>query len=221
VEALWEEPDEGIWEVREERRHFTYSKFMCWVAFDRALQAATEFGLPGPLDKWKRLRDRIHKDVCRKGFDKKKDAFTQAYGTEHLDASLLRMPLEGFLPVDDPRIQGTIRAIEEHLINKTFVFRYYPSHEVDGLPGSEGAFILCSFWLVDVYLLAGRSEDAHRLFGELRQLANDVGLLSEEFDPKCKRLIGNFPQALSHTGLIMSAHRLSRKAPLQTRTAKS
>jgi GH15 family glucan-1,4-alpha-glucosidase len=214
--TVWREQDEGIWEVRGKASHFTYSKFMCWVGFDHAIRAAEEFGLDAPLEKWRTIRDAIHQDVCRNGFDRERATFVQSYGSSHLDASLLRMAIEQFLPPDDPRILGTIQAFEKHLINGEFVFRYHPSEEVDGLPGTEGAFLMCSFWLADNYILSGQTEKARGLFERLLLLANDVGLLSEEYDPQAERLIGNFPQGFSHMALILTAINLSHQAPTET-----
>jgi GH15 family glucan-1,4-alpha-glucosidase len=208
--GVWSEPDEGIWEVRAERRHFTYSKVMAWLAFDRAIKSAESFGLAGPLDQWRKLRAQICAEVCERGFDPQLGSFVQSYGSKQVDASLLLLPCVGFLPVSDPRISGTIRAIERHLLANDFVLRYETENAVDGLPPGEGVFLACSFWLVDVYVLQGRRRDAERLFKRLIDLRNDVGLLSEEYDPAARRLIGNFPQAFSHVGLINSAFNLTR-----------
>jgi GH15 family glucan-1,4-alpha-glucosidase len=208
--GVWSEPDEGIWEVRAERRHFTYSKVMAWLAFDRAIKSAESFGLAGPLDQWRKLRAQICAEVCERGFDPQLGSFVQSYGSKQVDASLLLLPCVGFLPVSDPRISGTIRAIERHLLANDFVLRYETENAVDGLPPGEGVFLACSFWLVDVYVLQGRRRDAERLFKRLIDLRNDVGLLSEEYDPATRRLIGNFPQAFSHVGLINSAFNLTR-----------
>ena len=203
--SLWREPDEGIWEVRGERRHFTHSKMMAWVAFDRAVKSVEEFGLEGPADQWRATRDEIHAEVCREGFNAEKNAFVQYYGADQLDASLLMMCLVGFLPASDPRVKGTIEAIERELTNKDgFVDRYIPVENLDGLPPGEGKFLLCSFWLIDNLYALGRKDDARRLLDTKLALRNDVGLLSEMFDPDTRRLIGNFPQAFSHLGLIHS-----------------
>jgi GH15 family glucan-1,4-alpha-glucosidase len=207
---VWSQPDEGIWEVRSERRHFTYSKVMAWVAFDRAIKSAESFGLEGPVGQWRQLRAQIAAEVCERGFDAQIGSFVQSYGSKQLDASLLLLPSVGFLPVSDPRIGGTIRAIEQRLLAHDFVMRYDTSNSVDGLPPGEGVFLACSFWLVDAYVLQGRRQDAERLFKRLIGLRNDVGLLSEEYDPVAQRLIGNFPQAFSHVGLINSAFNLTR-----------
>ena len=207
--GAWQQPDEGLWEVRGPRRHFTHSKMMCWVAFDRAVRAVERFGLDGPVQEWRAIRDHIHRDVCRQGFDPAVGAFTQAYGSPALDASLLLMPLVGFLPPDDPRVQGTVQAIERGLRADGFVLRYR-THEVeDGLPPGEGAFLACTFWLADNYVLAGRLDEAHALFERLLALRNDVGLLAEEYDPVAGRQLGNFPQAFSHVGLVNTAFNLT------------
>jgi GH15 family glucan-1,4-alpha-glucosidase len=208
--GVWSEPDEGIWEVRAERQHFTYSKVMAWVAFDRAIKSAESFGLEGPVSQWQKLRAQIFSEVCERGFDAELGSFVQSYGSKQVDASLLLVPCVGFLPVTDPRISGTVRAIEQRLLANDFVMRYDTSDPVDGLPPGEGVFLACSFWLVDVYVLQGRRQDAERLFKRLIALRNDVGLLSEEYDPVAQRLIGNFPQAFSHVGLINSAFNLTR-----------
>lgn len=207
---IWTEPDEGIWEIRAERRHFTHSKVMCWVAFDRAIKDAEQFGFEGPVDQWRKLRDQIHQQVCAQGFDPQLNSFVQTYGSHDLDASLLMLPLVGFLPPTDPRIRGTIDAVQEHLVYDGFVHRYDSRSEVDGLPPGEGVFLLCSFWLADNLELIGREAEARDLFERLLGLRNDVGLLSEECDPRTGRLLGNFPQAFSHVALVNTAANLSR-----------
>jgi GH15 family glucan-1,4-alpha-glucosidase len=206
LESIWAEPDEGIWEIRGERRHFVHSKVMAWVAFDRAVRSVETQGMDGPLEKWRALRDTIHQEVCDQGFDVELGSFTQSYGSKELDASLLMIPLVGFLPVSDPRVKGTIEAVERGLVEHGFVLRYR-THEngVDGLPPGEGVFLPCSFWLVDCLELLGRHDEARALFDRLVSLANDVGLLSEEYDPVGKRLLGNFPQAFTHLALVHSA----------------
>ncbi|HWC28335.1 MAG TPA: glycoside hydrolase family 15 protein [Solirubrobacteraceae bacterium] len=210
LEGAWRREDEGIWEVRGARRDFVHSKVMAWVAFDRAVKAVERFGLDGPVDRWRGLRDQVHDEVCREGFDAGRRTFTQSYGSQQLDASLLMIPLVGFLPPDDPRVDGTVRAIERELVEDGFVLRY-PTHvDVDGLPPGEGAFLPCSFWLVDCLALGGRRSDALELYDRLLALRNDVGLLSEEYDPHAKRLVGNFPQAFTHVGLVNSALNLDR-----------
>ncbi len=210
LETVWDQPDEGIWEVRGGRRHFTHSKAMVWVAFDRAVRSIEEFGLDGPAERWRGLRERIHDDVCRNGFDGKLNSFVQSYGAKALDASLLLLPLVGFLPADDLRIRGTVAAVERHLLRNGFVARYDPTDAADGLPGDEGVFLACSFWLADNYVLQGRYDDARALFQRLLALRNDVGLLAEEYDPRAGRQVGNFPQAFSHVALVNTAHNLSR-----------
>jgi len=210
LETAWTEADESIWEVRSGRRHFTYSKVMAWVAFDRAIKSAEEYRLDGPLDRWRTLRMEIHADVCRKGFDPQQQSFVQSYDSKELDASLLLLPVVGFLPPKDPRVIGTIEAIERRLMVGVFVQRYDTSRSDDGLPPGEGAFLACSFWLVDAYVMLGRLDDAQALFKRLAALCNDVGLLSEEYDPQSKELLGNFPQAFSHVALVNSAFNLTR-----------
>ena len=218
LKKIWQEPDEGIWEVRGAPRHFTHSKVMAWVAYDRSIKSAETFGLEGPLDEWRKLRDEICKEVCAKAFDNELGSFVQSYGSKQLDANLLLMPCVGFLPVSDPRVQGTIAAIECRLLRDGFVMRYDTAETDDGLPPGEGAFLACSFWLVDVYVLQGRIADAERLFRRLIALRNDVGLLSEEYDTRRKRLVGNFPQAFSHVALVNTAYNLTRaEKPVEQR----
>ncbi|HEY6766572.1 MAG TPA: glycoside hydrolase family 15 protein [Candidatus Sulfotelmatobacter sp.] len=213
LETNWERPDEGIWEVRGPRRHFVHSKMMAWVAIDRAVQSAEQGWFPGDLPRLKQLREKIHEQVCRQGFDADLDSFVQYYGGKHLDASLLMMPLYGFLPPDDARVLGTVKAIENHLMSDGLVDRYSTDPAVDGLPHGEAKFLACSFWLADNYVLQGRRDEAIRLFEKLLAICNDVGLLSEEYDPAAKRILGNFPQAFSHVGLVNTAFNLSRGAP--------
>lgn len=208
--TIWEQPDEGIWEVRGGSRHFTHSKVMAWVAFDRAIKATEQFGLEGPVDRWRVVRQAIHEDVCSRGFDRQLGSFVRSYGTHELDASLLLLPTVGFLPPEDPRIRGTIAAVERALFVDGFLLRYDTHHSEDGLPGGEGAFLACSFWLADAYVLLGRIDDARRLFERLLGLRNDLGLLAEEYDTAARRLVGNFPQAFSHVALVNTAHNLSR-----------
>ncbi len=208
LENGWREPDEGIWEVRGPRRHFTHSKVMAWVAFDRAVRSVEQFDREGPTDRWKAIRDEIHEEVCREGFDTELGAFTQSYGLRRLDASALMMPLVGFLPVDDDRIAGTVAAIERELVRDGLVERYRADDEnveVDGLPPGEGTFLPCSFWLAQVYALQGRLQEAEALFERLLGLRNDLGLLSEEYDVAAGRLVGNFPQAFTHLALVDAA----------------
>ncbi|MDB5368172.1 MAG: glucoamylase [Rhodospirillales bacterium] len=210
VGEVWREPDEGLWEVRGPRQHFTFSKAMCWLALDRAVKSVERFGLPGDVESWRALRDEIHHDVCTRGFDSSRGHFTQAYGDGLLDGSLLLLPQIGFLPIDDPRITGTIDAIEKRLVVDGFVLRYDTGRTLDGLPPGEGAFLACSFWLVDAMTMQGRIDEATELFERLIGLANDVGLLAEEYDPHAKRQLGNFPQAFSHVALVNSAYNLLR-----------
>lgn len=202
VERVWMTPDHGIWEVRTEPRHFTHSKVMAWVALDRVIKGIEEFGLEGPLDRWRAVRQQIHDDVCQRAYDSRQNCFVQAYDMPHLDASLLVMPLVGFLPVRDPRIRNTIACIEERLMVNGLVMRYDTERTDDGLPPGEGAFLACSFWLADNYILLGRHTEARAMFERLLSLRNDVGLLSEEYDPVAKRFLGNFPQAFSHVALV-------------------
>ena len=221
LEKIWTEPDEGIWEVRGGRQHFTHSKVMAWVAFDRAVKSMEQFGLEGPVDRWRAVRDQVHASVCKEGFDAGQGSFVQAYGSKELDASLLLIPGVGFLPPEDPRVRGTVAAIEKRLLHGGFVQRYETGSGVDGLPPGEGAFLPCSFWLADNYVLQGRREEAESLFQRLTGLCNDVGLLSEEYDPRTKRLVGNFPQAFSHVSLINTALNLARaEGPAQDRRQK-
>jgi len=218
LETIWDKPDQGMWEVREGPRQFTYSKVMAWVAVDRAIKSAEQFGLEGPVDRWKGLRKQIHEEVCRNGFNPKIGAFAQSYGAEELDASVLLLPLVGFLSATDPRVRSTVEAIERHLTVDGFVRRYDTSAASDGLPAGEGAFLACSFWLADNLVLLGRLDDARHLFERLLSLRNDVGLLSEEYDPHAKRLLGNFPQAFSHISLVNTAYNLTRtKGPAKQR----
>jgi len=210
LETHWEQPDEGLWEVRGSRRHFTHSKVMAWVAADRAVKAVERHGLAGPVARWRSLRAAIHAEVCRHGFNPDRNAFVQYYGGTALDASLLLMPLVGFLPVNDPRVVGTVDAIQRELTRDGFVMRYISEEGgVDGLPPSEGAFLPCTFWLADNLAMMGRYEEARRVFERLLGLCNDVGLLSEEYDPNLKRQLGNFPQAFTHVFLINTAHNLT------------
>ena len=219
----WDEPDDGIWEVRGPRRHFTHSKVMAWVAVDRAVRAVETFGLPGPVAKWRAVRQRIHDEVCKKGWNKRVGAFTQYFGCDHLDASILMMPLVGFLPPTDERVRSTVAAVERTLLHDGFVLRYQTddgsSTSVDGLTGREGAFLACSFWLVDNYSLLGRHDEARDLFERLLELRNDLGLLTEEYDPVAKRLVGNFPQAFSHVALVNSAANLATQGRATRRRA--
>jgi GH15 family glucan-1,4-alpha-glucosidase len=217
MEDAWQRPDDGIWEVRGGRRHFTHSKVMAWVFFDRAAKAIQEFGSGGDEDQKRlshicALRQRIHAEVCERGFNPRVGAFTQSYGSEALDASVLSIPRVGFLPGSDLRVRSTIAAIEKHLLRDGFVLRYNTEESTDGLPGSEGAFVACTFWLADNYALAGRITEAAQLFERLLNIRNHLGLLSEEYDSKLRRQIGNFPQAFSHLALVRAAHSIETMA---------
>lgn len=219
LDEVWQRPDDGIWESRGGPQHFTHSKVMAWTAVDRAIESAVEFGLEGPIDEWRRLRARIHEDVCARGFDADLGSFVQAYGTKQLDASLLLMPSVGFLPADDPRVRGTLRAVEKHLLRDGFVLRYDTAASEDGLPPGEGAFLACSFWLADAWIAQGREAEARELFERLLAIRNDVGLLAEEYDPRLGRQVGNFPQAFSHVALVDTALNLAgANKPLEQRT---
>jgi GH15 family glucan-1,4-alpha-glucosidase len=209
LETYWERPDEGLWEIRGPPQHFTHSKIMAWVAFDRAIKDAEKEGLEGPVETWRELRDRIHAQVCDKGFDAGNNTFVQSYENNFLDASLLLIPQVGFLAADDPRVIGTIAAVEKHLLADGLVLRYSTATNVDALPAGEGAFLACSFWLADSYLLTGRRTEAEALFERLLALGNDVGLFAEEYDPRARRMLGNFPQALTHMALVNTARLLS------------
>ncbi len=209
LESHWRDPDEGIWEVRGPRKHFTHSKIMAWVAFDRAIKDAEKEKLKAPVARWRRVRDRIHAQVCKHGFNRAGNTFVQSYESKFLDASLLLIPQVGFLPADDPRVLGTIAAIEKHLLVNGLVLRYSTATRVDALPAGEGTFLACSFWLADCYVLTGRRDEAEALFERLLALGNDVGLFAEEYDPRAKRMLGNFPQALTHMALVNTARLLS------------
>jgi GH15 family glucan-1,4-alpha-glucosidase len=221
LESLWDQPDHGMWEMRGAPQQFTSSKVMAWVALDRAIQSAGQFGLDGPVESWRALCERIHRDVCQLGYNKRLGAFVQSYGSDCLDAGLLLMALVGFLPPDDPRVRGTITAIERRLTVDGLVRRYESNGNARGFSKGEGAFLACSFWLADNYCLQGRLEEARQLFERLLALRNDVGLLSEEYDPRTSRLTGNFPQALSHIALVNTAHNLTRpKGPALQRSSR-
>ncbi len=212
LEGAWHHPDDGIWEVRGGRQHFTHSKVMAWVGFDRAISTAEKLGLPGPIDRWRQARDDIHAQVLDEGYDRDKGAFTQAYGSKAMDASLLTLPMFGFLPATDERMRGTVAAIERELLHDGFVLRYDSSETADGLPPGEGVFLPCSFWLADNYVMQGRLEEARILFERLAGLANDVGLFAEEYDPVGERQLGNFPQAFTHMGFVQTAANVSSEA---------
>lgn len=210
VEQHWQKPDKSIWEVRGPKREFTQSTVMAWMAVDRCIKAVEQFGLDGPVDRWRKLREEIHADVCKKGFNKKMNAFTQYYGGDTMDAALLMLPQTGFIKATDPRFVGTVAAIEKHLLDdRGFVLRYIPEPSVEGFDNGEGAFLPCGFWLVTAYHLMGRKEEAHQLFDKLLAIRNDVGLLSEEYDSKHGLLLGNFPQAFTHVGLVATANLLA------------
>ena len=208
LEQVWDQPDHGIWEVRGTARHFTHSRLMCWVAFDRAVKSCEHFALDDSAPRWRELRDRIKADICSNGFDRQRNTFVQHYGGDVLDASLLLVPLVGFLPPDDPRVKGTIAAIERELAPDGFVRRYSTEHVDDGIGGPEGAFLACSFWLADAYAISGRTRDAAALFERLLDVRNDLGLLAEEYEPGARRLLGNFPQGFSHIGVVNTAFNL-------------
>jgi GH15 family glucan-1,4-alpha-glucosidase len=221
LQKIWRKPDRGIWEVRGEPRAFTHSRLMCWVAFDRAMKSSEHFGVKGPVDRWREVRDVIHADICEHGFDRERNSFVQHYGGKALDASLLLIPQVGFLPPDDPRVVGTIEAIERELVRDGFVLRYSTDEVDDGIGGEEGAFLVCSFWLADAYVMLGRLDDAVKLFDRLLGLRNDLGLLAEEYDPVRGRLVGNYPQAFSHIGLINTAYNLvDARGPARQRSER-
>jgi GH15 family glucan-1,4-alpha-glucosidase len=211
LEGHWREPDEGLWEIRSHRRDFVHSKVMAWAGLDRAVRAVERHGLPGPVDRWRQLRQEVHDDVCRHGYDADRGTFTQFYGSRGLDAALLLLPAVGFLPYDDPRVVGTVDAVRRELSDDGLLLRYDPSaDDVDGLPGREAAFIACSFWLADALEGTGRRDEAVALFERLLDLRSDLGLLSEEYDTRARRQVGNTPQAFSHVGLVNTARHLAR-----------
>jgi GH15 family glucan-1,4-alpha-glucosidase len=217
LEWVWMDPDDGIWEVRGGRRHFTHSKVMAWVAFDRAIRDVEKYGYEAPLERWRGVRDAIHQTVCEKGFDAELGTFTQSFGSREIDASLLLIPAVGFLPAADPRVAGTIAAVERELLSDGLVLRYRTESGADGLPSGEGVFLACSFWLADAYQLQGRDADANAMFDRLLRLRNDIGLLSEEYDTAARRQVGNFPQAFSHLALIRTALSLHDGEPVGVR----
>jgi len=224
LESGWQEPDEGIWEVRGPRRHFTHSKVMAWVAFDRAVKTMQRFGREGPLDRWRSIRKTIREEVLGEGYSSERGSFVQFYGSDRLDASALLIPLVGFLPADDPRVVGTVDAIQRELTRDGFVERYRADEEnvgVDGLPPGEGVFLPCSFWLAAVLAQQGRRDEAVELYERLLSLRNDLGLISEEYDPERGRLVGNFPQAFTHLTLVETAFTLAKKPkPASERTIR-
>ncbi|PWU24031.1 MAG: glucoamylase, partial [Candidatus Rokuibacteriota bacterium] len=215
VAKIWREPDEGIWEVRGPRQHFVHSKVMAWVVFDRAIRIAERFDLEAPLDRWSEIRDEIHAEVCDRGYDPDRNTFTQYYGSVELDAAALTIALSGFLPPDDERVIGTVEAVERELARDGLLSRYSTSHTDDGLPGDEGQFLACSFWLVGAKAMTGRLDEARALYERLLGLTNDLGLLAEEYDVKRRRQVGNFPQAFSHLGIINAARVLTAAAQQQ------
>lgn len=219
LETAWSSPDSGLWEMRSPPRHFIHSKVMTWVAFDRAIKFIAHSGMPGPIDRWRALRDAIHQEVCHEGYDAARNTFVQAYGSSELDASLLLLPQVGFLPPHDPRFVGTVEAIERELMSDGLVRRYSPQLTQDGLPGDEGAFLACTFWLADALILIGRKARARALFERLLTLRNDLGLLAEEYDPLARRFRGNFPQAFSHVALVNTVHNLLDHGPAYRRRA--
>jgi GH15 family glucan-1,4-alpha-glucosidase len=219
----WTEPDNGLWEFRNQLRYFTHSRVMVWVAFDRAIKAVEQQWLQGPVQKWRELRSKVYQEVMSRGYNVERGCFTQHYETTEVDASLLLLPSVGFIAADDPRFLATVRAVEQDLLREGLVLRYRTDAGLDGLPGEEHPFLACSFWLVSAYAMTGRLEEGHALMARLVALANDVGLLSEEYDPLEERMVGNFPQAFSHLALIGAAHALrdAEKAVLQDAPAQT
>ncbi len=215
LEGIWQQPDHGIWETRSGPKHFTYSKVMAWVAFDRAIKIAQKGHFKAPVDRWKKLRTQIHDEICAKAFDERLNSFVQSYGAQELDASALLMSMVGFLPVEDPRIKGTIEAIEGHLMEDGLVKRYDTRSTDDGVGGHEGNFLACSFWLVNNLWMLGKHKEATKLFERLLALSNDLGLFAEEYDTRLQRQVGNFPQAFSHISLIGTAYQLTQSQHLQ------
>jgi GH15 family glucan-1,4-alpha-glucosidase len=205
LEGSWDEPDEGIWEVRGDRRHFVHSKVMAWVAFDRAIRMVEEYGRDGPADRWRALRERLHREVCERGYDPERRTFTQSYGSHGLDAATLMIPLVGFLPPGDPRVIGTVEAVQRELCVDGFLLRYDTRESDDGLPAGEGAFLPCSFWLVQALARIGQTHEAHQLFAALLDHASPLGLYAEEMDPTTRAHLGNYPQALTHAALVQAA----------------
>jgi GH15 family glucan-1,4-alpha-glucosidase len=217
LEGAWHEPDDGIWEVRGGRQHFTHSKVMAWFAFSCAVASAEQFSLPAPLDRWRQARDDLHTLICTEGYDADLRSFTQSFGSKQLDAALLQIPMTGFLPPSDERVVGTVAAIERELMHEGLVLRYRSDLTADGLPPGEGVFLPCSFWLVDNYVMQGRMDEAWSLFRRLTGLANDVGLYSEEYDPASGRMLGNMPQAFSHLAAVRAAQLLTGVSPATLR----
>jgi GH15 family glucan-1,4-alpha-glucosidase len=221
LETIWQAPDEGIWETRGGPQHFTYSKMMAWVAFDRAVLLAEQLHCEAPVDKWKTIRATIHSEVCARAFSEERNSFVLAYGSDQLDASLLLMPVVGFLPGSDPRVKGTVEAIERDLMSTSLVQRYDTSNVNDGLPSGEGVFLACSFWMVSALKAIGREKDARALFARLLAMGNDLGLFSEEYDVDGRRLVGNFPQAFSHIALVTAAFDLMKGAGVRSRAHRN
>jgi GH15 family glucan-1,4-alpha-glucosidase len=221
LEKIWREPDHGIWEMRGDAQHFTHSKMMCWVAFDRGVLLAEQLKYDAPIEKWKKLRDTIHREICEKAYSKKKKCFVQAYGSSQLDAALLLMPAVGFLPGSDRRVKATVRAIERELMPDGFVMRYNTGKVDDGLPPGEGVFLACSFWMVAALKAIGRKREARKLFERLLKLRNDLGLLSEEYDILRERMVGNFPQAFSHIALTNAAFYLEEGLSVRKRAHRN
>ena len=218
----WRQPDEGIWEIRGGRRDFTHSRVMAWVAFDRGIKAVEDFGLSGPVERWREVREAIRDDVLANGWNEARGSFVQSYGGDALDASLLLIPLVGFLPPDDQRVVATVEAIQRELVEDGLVLRYRPERAPDGVSGGEGTFLVCSFWLADALTMMGRIDEAEALFEHLLSLRNDLGLLAEEYDPRAGRQLGNFPQAFSHVGLVNTAHNLaSARGPAEQRAERT
>jgi GH15 family glucan-1,4-alpha-glucosidase len=218
----WSLPDRGIWESRGEPRHFTFSKVMAWVAFDRGIKLAEETGFEGPLDEWRAIAAEIHREVCERGYDAELGSFVQSYGSKWLDGSLLLIPTTGFLPASDPRIAGTVRAVESRLVKNGFVMRHDPAEVETGLAHGEGAFLACTLWLADALVMLDRQDEAQELFERVLRIRNDVGLLAECYDVAAARLVGNFPQAFSHIALVNTAHNLARASkPADQRAGKA
>jgi GH15 family glucan-1,4-alpha-glucosidase len=221
LETIWSQPDDGIWETRGGPQQFTYSKMMAWVAFDRAILLAQQLNYEAPIEKWKAIRDKLHSDICARAFNEKLNSFVRTYDSDQLDAALLLMPVVGFLPGSDPRVKGTVEAIERELMSAGLVKRYDTSKGDDGLPPGEGLFLACSFWMVSALKAVGRVKDARRLFARLIKMSNDVGLLSEEYDVERRRLVGNFPQAFSHIALVSAAFDLEDGHDMRNRSHRN
>jgi GH15 family glucan-1,4-alpha-glucosidase len=219
LEGAWHHPDDGLWEMRGERQHFTHSKVMAWLAFESAVRSVEHLKLPGPVDRWRACRDELHQQICTEGYDADLGSFTQAFGSKQLDGALLQLPLCGFLPATDERMRGTVAAIESELLHDGFVLRYKTEHADDGLPPGEGVFLPCSFWLVDNYVVQGRDREAKVLFDRLCGISNDVGLFSEEYDPAAKRQLGNTPQAFTHLAHVQAARLVTETRQRKSKTS--